>query len=115
MKLLDRIQQGIGKIGTATGQMIDETRLQMDIMKERRRKDAVARDLGYLVYRTAQGATAGTGEQDALVAKITEIEKEIARLEAEARDLRTRAKGGKPPEQPPPSPSSTPPETPPSA
>ncbi len=101
MGLLDRIQQGIGKIGSATGQMIDETRLQMDIMKERRRKDAVARDLGYLVYRTSQGATAGAGEQEALVSRITGIEKEIARLEAEARDLRTRAKGGKPPEQPP--------------
>ncbi len=111
MGLLDKIQQGIGRIGTATGQMIDETRLQMDIMKERRRKDAVARDLGYLVYRTSQGATAGAGEQDALVTKITDIEKEIARLEAEARDLRSKAKGGKPPEQPTPPQPETPPQS----
>ncbi len=108
MGIFDNIKSGIGKLGTATSQMLDETKLQMDIMRERRRKDAVARDLGYLVYRTSQGASAGSGEQEALVTKITEIEKEIARLEAEARDLRSHAKGGKPPEQPAPPPSDAP-------
>ncbi len=110
MGIFDNIKSGIGRLGTATGQMLDETKLQMQIMRERRRKDAVARDLGYLVYRTTQGAIAASGEQDALIGKITEIEKEIARLEAEGRDLRSRAKGGKPPEQPTPPPSSETPQ-----
>lgn len=104
MKLFDRLSSGFGKIGTAANQALDETKLQLEIMRARRRKDGLARDLGYLVFRVAQGAAATAGEQDALIAKITEVEKEIDRLEAEAKAVRELGRikpAGAAPEPPP--------------
>jgi hypothetical protein len=107
MGLMDRIQTGFGKLGKAAGQAIDETRIQMELLGARRRKDAAARDLGYLVFRVSQGATAIPGEQDALVKRIADIEQDIERLEREVRQLRSGDKGGgssPPPQSPPPPP-----------
>lgn len=102
MKLLDRLSEGFGKLGKAAGQALDETRIQMDIMRVRKRKDGAARDLGYLVFRVSQGASAIPGEQDALVQRIADIEKEIDGLERQLREVRlqSRGEGGTPPAPP---------------
>jgi hypothetical protein len=111
MGLIDRLSDGFGRLGKAAGQALDETRLQMDIMRARKRKDGLARDLGYLVFRVSQGATAIPGEQEALVTRITDVEKEIDGLERKIRELRQQQGGAtaKPPEAP----GSTPPQPPP--
>jgi len=74
------LQTGFNRLGKAAGQAIDETRIQVELMGARRRKDAAARDLGYLVYRVTQGATTLPGEQDAIVKRIADIEKQIEKL-----------------------------------
>lgn len=106
MGLVNGLQTGFKKLGEAAGQAIDETRIQMELMGARRRKDGAARDLGYLVYRVSQGATAQPGEQDKLVQRMAEIEKQIEKLEADSRQLRAE---GKKPDAPPPQASEPPP------
>lgn len=108
MGLIDRLSDGFGRLGKAAGQALDETRLQMEIMRVRKRKDGLARDLGYIVFRVSQGATAIPGEQDALIARITDTEKEIDGLERRLRDLRREARGEEPGSTPPPPPAAGP-------
>ena len=88
MGLMQGLQTGFNKLGKAAGQAIDETRIQVELMGARRRKDAAARDLGYLVYRVTQGATTLPGEQDAIVKRIADIEKQIEKLDGELKQLR---------------------------
>lgn len=101
MGLLDTLTAGVGKLGQAAGKAIDETRLQMEIMRARRRKDNAARDLGYLVFRVSQGALVSPGEQDALLKRIADAEKEVERLEAEVRKVRQAGKAAPPANEPP--------------
>jgi hypothetical protein len=108
MGLIDRLSDGFGRLGKAAGQALDETRLQMDVMRARKKKDGLARDLGYLVFRVAQGATAIPGEQDALVTRIADVEKEIDGLERRLRELRREARGEEPQAPPPPPPAAGP-------
>jgi hypothetical protein len=88
MALLERITAGLDKLGQKTNQFLDESRLRMELMRQRRRKDNLARDLGYLVYRQSQGATPAEGEIDGLTTRITEAQREIDRLQAEIETLR---------------------------
>ncbi len=68
----------------------------MDLMRERRRKDNTARELGYVVYAQSKGTAPGEGRIDVLIGSITEAETEIARLEARIQEVRARsaARGG---------------------
>lgn len=109
MGLVDGLQSGFRKLGQAAGQALDETRIQVELLGARRRKDTVARDLGYLVYRVTQGATAAQGEQDALVKRMADIEKQIEKLDGDLRQLRAAGKTEPPPAPPaPPEPPAAP-------
>ena len=96
MALLDRISAGLDRLGQKTNQFLDESRLRMEVMRLRRRKDNLARDLGYLVFRQTQGATPADGEVDGLTRRIAEAEKEIERLQGEMEKLRAGPTAGGP-------------------
>ena len=96
MALLERITAGLDRLGQKTNQFLDESRLRMELMRQRRRKDNLARDLGYVVYRQSKGATPADGEVDGLTGRIAEAEREIERLQAEIETVR----GTKPAEPP---------------
>ena len=121
MGLMQGLQTGFNRLGKAAGQAIDETRIQVELMGARRRKDTAARDLGYLVFRVTQGATTLPGEQDALVKRIADIEKQIEKLDGDLKQLRagkaTPPSGSATPSEPPhpPAPPAEPPPPPPPA
>lgn len=83
MSLIDRVAAGLDTIGKKAQQAFDESKLRMDLARERRRKDNAARDLGYVAYRRSKGEVLPEGETDALLRRITTAEEEIARIEAE--------------------------------
>lgn len=101
MALIDRIAAGIDRIGKKTNQLLDESRLRMDLMRQRRKKDNLARDLGYIVYRQSQGATPAEGEVEGLIRRIGDAEKEIERLEKEVETVRRGKSQTQPPPEPP--------------
>lgn len=111
MSLIDRISTGLEKLGRRTTQAIEEGKLRMDLMRVRRRKDAAARDLGYLTYQQSKGAVPAEGEAERLHRRIGDAEVEIERLEAQIRDLR----GTDVTRPPAPPPGDAPPESPPGA
>jgi hypothetical protein len=88
MSLIDRVSAGLDQIGKKTLQAIDESKLRIELGGVRRRKDAAARDLGYLTYRQSKGEIVPEGEADAMVRRIAKAEEETAKLEAQIAAVR---------------------------
>lgn len=89
MSLMDRLAAGIETLGRKANQALDEGKLRMELIRERRRMDAAARDLGYITYRQAKGSPAPEGEVESLTRRIAEAEAAAARLQGEIDKLRS--------------------------
>ncbi len=95
MKLIDRVAAGIDQLGKRAAQALDESKLRMEQAGVRRRRDHVARDLGYLAYRKSRGEVVADADTEALIRRISAADDELAKLEAELAKLRAApAPGG---------------------
>ena len=88
MSLIDRVSAGLDQIGKRTLQAIDESKLRLELGGVRRRKDAAARDLGYLTYRQSKGEVLPEGETDFLIRRMAKAEADAAGLEAQIAAVR---------------------------
>jgi hypothetical protein len=88
MSLIDRVSAGLDQIGKKTLQAIDESKLRLELGSVRRRKDAAARDLGYLTYRQSKGEVLPEGDADFLLRRIAKAEEDGAKLEAQIAAVR---------------------------
>jgi hypothetical protein len=56
--LFDRLNQELEAFGKKAQSALDEGKLQIELLRMRRRQDSAARDLGLLVHRRERGAEA---------------------------------------------------------
>jgi outer membrane murein-binding lipoprotein Lpp len=92
--LFDRLNHELEAIGKKAQAALDEGKLQIELLRTRRKRDNTARDLGMLVYRRERGREVEAARIDALLLRLDDLEAEIARLErqlAEARQARPTA------------------------
>ena len=92
--LFDRLNQELTEFGKKAQAALDEGKLQIELLRYRRKQDNAARDLGLLVHRRERGGDAEPRRFDALLLRLDDLESEIHRLEsqiAEARRQRTAA------------------------
>lgn len=92
--LFDRLNQELEAFGKKAQAALDEGKIQIELLRQRRRRDNTARDLGMLIYRRERGGEADQRRVDALLVRLDDIEAEIGRLEgqlAEARERRPNA------------------------
>lgn len=90
--LFDRLNQELTEFGKKAQAALDEGKLQIELLRYRRKQDNAARDLGLLIHRRERGGDAEPRRFDALLLRLDDLEKEISRLEsqiAEARRQRT--------------------------
>jgi hypothetical protein len=114
--LFDRLNQELEAFGKKAQHALDEGKLQIDLMRARRRRDRAARDLGLLVHRRERGGQVEAQRIDALLLRLDDLEAEVSRLEGEvdeAKRHRPSRSAATPP--PPSSTASTPPPPPPAA
>lgn len=90
--LFDRLNQELEAFGKKAQAALDEGKLQIELLRFRRRRDNAARDLGLLVYRRDRGQEAEPRRIDALMLRIDDLEMEITRLERQISEGR-RGKG----------------------
>jgi len=93
--LFDRLNQELSEFGKKAQAALDEGKLQIELLRYRRKQDNAARDLGLLIHRRERGGEFEQRRMDSLLLRLDDLEKEIARLEgqiAEAR--RQRAASG---------------------
>ncbi len=89
--LFDRLNQELEAFGKKAQAALDEGKLQIELLRLRRRQDNTARDLGFLVYRRERGEEAEPRRVEALMLRLDDLKQELARLEhqiAEARRQR---------------------------
>jgi predicted nucleic acid-binding Zn-ribbon protein len=99
--LFDRLNQELSEFGKKAQAALDEGKLQIELLRYRRKQDHAARDLGLLLHRRERGGETEPRRMDALLLRLDDLQKDIARLEgqiAEARRQRASAQPNQPAE-----------------
>jgi hypothetical protein len=86
--LFDRLNQELEAFGKKAQAALDEGKLQIELLRVRRRRDNAARDLGLLVHRRERGGETETPRIDALMIRIDDLQADIARLERQIGESR---------------------------
>ena len=109
--LFDRLNQELEAFGKKAQAALDEGKLQIELLRLRRRQDSAARELGMMVYRRDRGGQAEPRRIEALMVRLDDLQAELGRLEAQIAQSR-RGSGSSQPPSPTPPVSSDPAETP---
>jgi len=86
--LFDRLNVELEAFGRKAQAALDEGKLQIELLRARRRQDHAARDLGLLIHRRERGGEAEPRRIDALLVRLDELQKDVERLERQIADSR---------------------------
>jgi hypothetical protein len=86
--LFDRLNQELEAFGKKAQSALDEGKLQIELLRVRRRRDNAARDLGILVHRRDRGGVVEAPRIEALMLRIDDLQVDIARLERQIGESR---------------------------
>jgi predicted nucleic acid-binding Zn-ribbon protein len=89
--LFDRLNQELEAFGKKAQAALDEGKLQIELLRLRRRQDSAARDLGLLVHRRERGGETEPRRIEALMQRIDDIQGEIGRLERRINESRRKS------------------------
>lgn len=81
--IFSRLNSELENFGRRASAALDEGRLQIELLRVRRRRDNAARDLGMIAYQREKGVEADQRRVDALVLKIGDLEAQIASIETQ--------------------------------
>lgn len=83
MSIFSRLNSELENFGRRASAALDEGRLQIELLRARRRRDNAARDLGMIAYHREKGVEADQRRVDALVLRISDLETQISSIEAQ--------------------------------
>jgi len=86
--LFDRLNQELEAFGRKAQSALDEGKLQIELLRLRRKQDQAARDLGLLVHRRERGGEADPRRVEALLVRLDDLAVEVARLEGQIQDAK---------------------------
>ena len=86
--LFDRLNQELEAFGKKAQAALDEGKLQIELLRLRRRLDSAARDLGLLVHRRERGGDTDARRFDAIMLRIDDLQADVARLEKQIAESR---------------------------
>ena len=86
--LFDRLNQELSEFGKKAQAALDEGKLQIELLRYRRKQDSAARDLGLLIHRRERGGEEDPRRMDALLFRLDDLQKDIARLEGQIAEAR---------------------------
>jgi 50S ribosomal subunit-associated GTPase HflX len=94
--LFDRLNHELEAFGKKAQAALDEGKLQIELLRLRRRLDAAARDLGLLVHRRERGGETEPRRFDALMLRLDDLQADVARLEKQIADARRGSGSSRP-------------------
>lgn len=86
--LFDRLNQELEAFGKKAQAALDEGKLQIELLRFRRRLDASARDLGLLVHRRERGGETDPRRFEGLMLRLDDLQADVARLEKQIAEAR---------------------------
>ncbi|MDQ3137747.1 MAG: hypothetical protein M3Q93_09180 [Gemmatimonadota bacterium] len=86
--LFDRLNHELEAFGKKAQAALDEGKLQIELLRTRRKRDNTARDLGLLCYRRERGGDVEPRRVEALLIRLDELEAEITRLDRQVTEAR---------------------------
>ena len=86
--LFDRLNQELEAFGKKAQAALDEGKLQIELLRIRRRRDNAARDLGLLVHRRERGGEIEAPRIEALMLRIDGLQADMTRLEQQIGESR---------------------------
>jgi hypothetical protein len=86
--LFDRLNQELEAFGKKAQAALDGGKLQIELLRLRRRLDAAARDLGLLVHRRERGGETDPRRFDSLLFRLDDLQADVARLEKQIAEAR---------------------------
>ena len=89
--LFDRLNQELEAFGKKAQAALDEGKLQIELLRIRRRRDNAARDLGLLVHRRERGGESEAPRIEALMQRIDDLQVDMTRLEQQIGESRQRS------------------------
>jgi hypothetical protein len=98
--LFDRLNQELAEFGKKAQAALDEGKLQIELLRLRRRQDHAARELGLMVHRRERGGEMEPRRIDALMLRLDDLQAEIAGLETQISQSRRRSSTGGSPNTP---------------
>ena len=98
--LFDRLNQELSEFGKKAQAALDEGKLQIELLRYRRKQDTAARDLGLLIHRRERGQESQPARVEALLLRLDDLEKEIERLESQIAEARRQRAAAPPATQP---------------
>ena len=94
--LFDRLNQELEAFGKKAQGALEEGKLQIELLRLRRRLDATARDLGLLVHRRERGGETDARRFDALMLRLDDLQADVSRLEKQIAEARRGSGSGRP-------------------
>lgn len=79
--IFDRLNHELESIGRRASAVLDEGKLQIELMRVRRQRETAARELGFLVHRKERQGAVEEARIEAQLLKMDDLDKEIASLE----------------------------------
>jgi predicted RNase H-like nuclease (RuvC/YqgF family) len=95
--LFDRLNQELEAFGKKAQAALDEGKLQIELLRFRRRQDSAARELGLLVHRRDRGTEVEPRRIEALMLRLDDLQRDIERLERQIAEARRGAPAAGPP------------------
>lgn len=86
--LFDRLNHELEAFGRKAQAALDEGKLQIELLRARKRRDNAARDLGMLVFRRERGGEVEVRRIDALLLRLDDLEAELTRLDRQIVEAR---------------------------
>ncbi|HZD79719.1 MAG TPA: hypothetical protein VE646_06735 [Actinomycetota bacterium] len=78
MGILDKVKEAAGGVAEVTKKGAAQVQTKVHLSQLRSRADDAAKRLGYLIHKERTEGTSAAGEVEALVAEITDLERQIA-------------------------------------
>jgi hypothetical protein len=91
--LFDRLNHELEAFGKKAQAALDEGKLQIELLRVRRRQDRAASELGLIVHRRERGGDVEARRYDALLLRLDDLQAEVARLEQQIADSRRGPRG----------------------
>ena len=80
-QLFDRLNRELETFGKRAQAALDEGKLQIELLRDRRQQDRAACELGFLIYRRERGGDVDVRRIDAVMLRLDDLGAEISLLE----------------------------------